>query len=76
VWTAHLNAAANYTPQVQGPIGSIDYSEDAMLILGSSLGQSATVAIRQDGHVWVAQVGTTSASPGATARAPAAPPTA
>ena len=47
------------TTLIQGPIGSIDYAEDAKRIFGSSLGQSAGIAIRQNGMVFVAQVGTT-----------------
>ena len=59
VWSAHFRNGATYDPSVQGPIGSIDYAEDAKRIFGSSLGQSAGIAIRQNGTVFVAQVGTT-----------------
>jgi hypothetical protein len=59
VWSAHFRNGATYDPAVKGPIGSIDYAEDAKRIFGSPLGQSAGVAIRQNGMVFVAQVGTT-----------------
>ena len=57
VWSAHFRSGATYDPGVQGPIGSIDYSERAKSVAGST--QSAGPAIRQGGQVFVAQVGTT-----------------
>ena len=59
LWSAHFRNGAVYDPSTQGPIGSIDYAEDAKRIFGSPLGQSAGIAIRQNGMVFVAQVGTT-----------------
>src|SRR4030095_9544641 len=58
LWSAHFRNGAVYDPSTQGPIGSIDYAEDAKRIFGSPLGQSAGIAIRQNGMVFVAQVGT------------------
>ena len=59
LWSAHFRNGAVYDPSTQGPIGSIDYAERAKRIFGSPLGQSAGIAIRQNGMVFVAQVGTT-----------------
>jgi hypothetical protein len=57
VWSAHFRSGATYDPGLQGPIGSIDYSELARTVSG--LPQSAGIAIRQGGQVFVAQVGVT-----------------
>jgi len=59
VWSAHFRSGATYDPGVQGPIGSIDYSELARTLPPANLPQSAGLAIRQGGQVFVAQVGVT-----------------
>jgi hypothetical protein len=59
VWSAHFRSGATYDPGVQGPIGSIDYSELARAVSHTNLGQSAGLAIRQGGQVFVVQAGTT-----------------
>jgi hypothetical protein len=59
VWSAHFRSGVTYDPGVQGPIGSIDYSELAKAVSHANLGQSAGLAIRQGGQVFVAQVGVT-----------------
>jgi hypothetical protein len=59
VWSAHFRSGATYDPGVQGRIGSIDYSELAKTLPPANLPQSAGLAIRQGGQVFVAQVGVT-----------------
>src|SRR5262245_20605617 len=54
VWSAHFRNGATYDPGLQGPIGSIDYSELARAVSHANLGQSAGLAIRQGGQVFVA----------------------
>lgn len=59
VWSAQFRSGATYDPAFQGPIGSIDYSELAQAVSHVNLGQSAGLAIRQGGQVFVVQVGVT-----------------
>jgi hypothetical protein len=59
VWSAHFRSGFTYDPGVQGRIGSIDYSELAQAVSHVNLGQSAGLAIRQGGQVFVVQVGVT-----------------
>jgi hypothetical protein len=59
VWSAHFRTGFVYDPSVQGPIATIDFDEDARSTLGSQLGQSTGIAIRQSDQVYVAQAGAT-----------------
>ena len=58
-WSAHFHTGFVYDPSTAGPIATIDYAEDARAVSGSNLGQSAGLALRQGGDVFVAQIGTT-----------------
>jgi hypothetical protein len=58
-WGAHLRAGAVWDPMTQGTIGTLDYEEDALLFAAAGDGQLTGLAIRQDGVVYVADVGLT-----------------
>jgi hypothetical protein len=59
VWSAHFRTGFVYDPSLQGPIATIDFDEDARSTLGSTLGQSTGIAIRQGGQIYVAPAGST-----------------
>jgi hypothetical protein len=48
----HGNLNALYNPQAMGAITSINYSEDAILLLGDGQGQGASLALLQNGNVY------------------------
>lgn len=58
-WSVHFHVGSVYDPSTQGAIASIDFDEDAQRLVGSNLGQSTGVAVRQGGRVFVHQVGAT-----------------
>src|SRR6185312_5074480 len=49
---AHLNSTAIYAPAVQGAIGSLDISQDAILLQGSGDGIGEGIALQQDGQTF------------------------
>ncbi len=49
----HRHLASVYDP-AQGAILTIDYAEDAIMLIGAGQGQGAGPALRQDGQVFVA----------------------
>jgi hypothetical protein len=60
-WGAHLRAGAVWDPmaQTQGPIGTLDYDEDAFLFAPNGDGQLTGLAVRQGGVVYVRPVDVT-----------------
>jgi hypothetical protein len=54
-----LHAGMTYDPSAEGPLASVDYFEQARLVQGFGDGQATGIALRQDGKVYVAHVGTT-----------------
>lgn len=59
IWGVHLYGAKTYDPSTQGPITTVDYFEDYLLVQGFGDGQAAGMALRQAGIVYVHQIGTT-----------------
>jgi hypothetical protein len=55
----NLFGGAVYDPQAQGAFVDLDYFEDALLEQGFGDGQATGIALRQNGNVYVRQVGTT-----------------
>jgi hypothetical protein len=56
VWSFHGKISATYSPQTQGAIFTLDYSEDSILLFnsdGGTQGELAGIALRQDGQVYV-----------------------
>ena len=58
-WGAHLRAGAVWDPMTQGPIGTLDYEEDARLFSPAGDGQLTGLAVRQGGIVYVREAGLT-----------------
>ena len=58
-WGVHLRSGAVWDPMTQGPIGTLDYDEDALLFAPNGDGQLTGLAIRQGGVVYVHPVGVT-----------------
>jgi hypothetical protein len=59
VYGMHFRAGATYDPASQGPVATVDYAEDAKLLVGGGDGQATGIALRQGGQIWIFQVGTT-----------------
>lgn len=49
----HMRSGAVYTPQDDGPIGSIDYSQWDTLLDSEGTGEASALALRQGGHVYL-----------------------
>lgn len=58
-WGVHLKSGAVWDPMSQGPIGTLDYDEDALLFAPNGDGQLTGLAIRQNGVVYVRPVDVT-----------------
>jgi hypothetical protein len=58
-WGVHLRAGAVWNPMTEGPIGTLDYEEDARLFAPAGDGQLTGLAIRQGGVVFVRDAGLT-----------------
>jgi hypothetical protein len=58
-WGVHFKSGAVWDPMTQGPIGTLDYDEDALLFAPAGDGQLTGLAIRQGGVVYVHPVGVT-----------------
>ncbi len=58
-WGVHLRAGAAFDPMAQGPIGTLDYEEDARLFAAAGDGQLTGLAIRQGGIIYVRDAGLT-----------------
>ncbi len=48
----HIHAGATYDPSTQGPIRSVDYSEDSIMFSGFGEGQASGPALLQAGEVY------------------------
>jgi hypothetical protein len=59
VYAAHLSSAAVYDPSTQGPIATVDFLVEAMLLDGFGDGQAIGLALRQNGMVYIRQAGIT-----------------
>jgi len=59
VYIAHLSSKAVYDPSTQGPIRTLDFLVDAILLDGFGDGQATGLALRQNGMVYIRQAGTT-----------------
>jgi hypothetical protein len=59
VYGAHLRSSAVYDPSTQGPIATVDFLVDAILLDGFGDGQAIGLALRQNGMVYIRQSGTT-----------------
>jgi hypothetical protein len=58
-WGVHFHAGDVWNAAVQGPIGTLDYREDARLFAPGGDGQLTGIAVRQGGVVYVADVDVT-----------------
>lgn len=60
-WGVHIRPAAtwNPSPAADGPIATLDYEEDAILLVGGGDGQLTGLAVRQGGIVYVRDVALT-----------------
>jgi hypothetical protein len=59
IYGANLYAGKTYDPSSRGPIASVDYFEDALLVTGFGDGQATGPALRQSGNVYIRNIGTT-----------------
>lgn len=59
VLSLHWRAGAVFDPSATGPVGTVDYSEDDLVIGG---GQGTGIALRQDGKTFIAAIGTLGAN--------------
>lgn len=59
VYGAHFNGMAVYDPSTQGPIATVDFLVEAILLDGFGDGQAIGLALRQNGMVYIRQAGTT-----------------
>lgn len=57
--SVHLFSGTTYDPQTQGPIATVDYFEDALLVEGFGDGQATGIALRQGGNAYIRQIGLT-----------------
>jgi hypothetical protein len=54
VFAFHFAVGAIYDPATLGPVVSIDYAQDALLVAGGGGGQATSLALRQDGQIYYA----------------------
>jgi hypothetical protein len=59
VYVAHLSSRAVYDPSTQGPIATVDFLVDAILLDGFGDGQGIGLALRQNDMVYIRQAGGT-----------------
>ncbi len=50
----HIWNGETYSPQTQGPITSVDYSENSIMFSGFGQGQGASLALKQNGNLYLA----------------------